>query len=232
MARARKYLLNFSSVSITIEPMDTYTVLVIEDDNSMARVLEVQLTTNGYHVLTAINGEEGLKLALEQPPDLILSDIMMPIMDGYELCRNVKRNPKLWHIPVILLSAKADKASVIHGFAVGAAKYLVKPMKREELYKAIDLRLKYAAKARHTLARKARDMEGDLARIDIFKILDLFSIGGWSGYIELTNEVGKRGCVYVEHGAIDKCSLEGQFSPYSIFLILSWEDGVFLAHRY
>ncbi|MDI6741020.1 MAG: response regulator [Candidatus Edwardsbacteria bacterium] len=212
--------------------METYTVLVVEDDASMARVLEVQLKTSGYHVIQAANGEEGLKLALERPPDLILSDIMMPVMDGYELCRNVKRNPKLWHIPVILLSAKADRASVIHGYAVGAAKYLLKPMRKEELFKAIDLRLKYAAKARQTLARKARDLEGNLARIGIFKILDLFSIGGWSGYIELINEVGKRGCVYVEQGAIDKCSLEGQFSPYSIFLLLSWEEGAFKAHRY
>ncbi len=212
--------------------MEQYTVLVVEDDNSMARILEVQLKTGGYNVALAVNGEEGLKIALANPPDLILSDIMMPLMDGYELCRNVKRNPKLWQIPVILLSAKADKASVIHGFAVGAAKYLIKPMKREELYKAIDLRLKYAAKARQTLERKARDMEGDLARIEIFKILDLFSIGGWSGYIELVNEVGKQGCIYLEHGAIDKCSLEGQFSPYSIFLLLSWEEGTFKAHRY
>ena len=212
--------------------MEQHTVLIVEDDNSMARVLEVQMKTSGYQVLLAADGEQGLKVALETPPDLILSDIMMPLMDGYELCRNVKRDPALWHIPVILLSAKADKASVIHGFAVGAAKYLVKPMKREELYKAIDLRLKFAAKARQTLERKARDMEGDLARIDIFKILDLFSIGGWSGYIELVNEVGKRGCIYLDHGAIDKCSLEGQFSPYSIFLLLSWEDGSFKAHRY
>jgi len=212
--------------------MEQYTILVVEDDHSMARVLEVQLKSCGYKVLQAVNGEEGLKVALEQPPDLILSDIMMPLMDGYELCRNVKRNPKLWSIPVILLSAKADKASVIHGFAVGAAKYLIKPMKREELFKAIDLRLKFAAKARQMLERRARDIEGDLARISIFKTLDMFSIGGWSGYIELTNEVGKRGCIYIEGGAIDKCSLEGQFSPYSIFLLLSWEEGSFKAHRY
>ncbi|HTY08764.1 MAG TPA: response regulator [Candidatus Edwardsbacteria bacterium] len=212
--------------------MEQYTVLVVEDDTSMARVLEVQLKTGGYRVLLAVNGEEGLKIAKETPPALILSDIMMPLMDGYELCRNVKRDPKLWQIPVILLSAKADKASVIHGFAVGAAKYLIKPMRKEELFKAIDLRLKFAAKARQMLERKARDIEGDLGRISIFKTLDMFSIGGWSGYIELVNEVGKRGCIYIEHGAIDKCSLEGQFSPYSIFLLLSWEEGTFKAHRY
>ena len=62
--------------------MEQYTVLVVEDDNSMARVLEVQLKTGGYQVMLAINGEEGLKAALETPPDLILTDIMMPVMDG------------------------------------------------------------------------------------------------------------------------------------------------------
>ena len=211
--------------------MEEYTVLVVEDDASMARVLEAQLKIGGYRVLKASNGEEGLKVALEKLPDLVLSDIMMPIMDGYDLCRNLKRNPKTWHIPVILLSAKHDRISVIHSYSVGAVRHLTKPMKREELYKAIDQRLKYAAKTRQLLARKASDMEGELSRIGTFKIIDLFSIGGWSGYIELISEAGQRGTLYMEDGVIDKCSLEGQFSPYNLFLLLSWEKGSFKAHR-
>lgn len=212
--------------------METYTVLVVEDEANMARLIEFQLRAQGYNVIKATNGQEALALAWQTKPDLVLSDIMMPLMDGYELCRNLKKHPELWHIPVILLSAKADLASMIHGYAVGAAKYLVKPMKKEELFKAVDLRLKFAAKAKQMLERKARDFEGDLATISIFKVLDMFFIGGWSGHIDLENINGQRGCIYIKEGAIERCSLEGQFSPYSIFLLLSWEEGRFLAHRY
>ena len=211
---------------------DTYTVLVVEDEANMARLIEFQLKAQGYQVLKASNGQEALAMAWQTKPDLVLSDIMMPLMDGYELCRHMKKHPDLWHIPVILLSAKADLASMIHGYAVGAAKYLIKPMKKEELFKAVDLRLKYAAKARQMLERKAKDFEGDLARISIFKILDMFFIGGWSGHVELEHPSGQKGSIYIKEGGIERCSLEGQFSPYSIFLLLSWAEGKFWAHRY
>jgi CheY-like chemotaxis protein len=211
--------------------MEEYTILVVEDDASMARVLEAQLKIGGYRILKAFNGDDGYKMAVEYMPDLVLSDIMMPIMDGYDLCRNLKRNSKTWHIPVILLSAKHDRASIIHSYSVGAVRHLTKPMKREELYKAIDQRLKYAEKARQLLARKASDLEGELGRIGILKIIDLFSLGVWSGYIELRSETGQKGTLYMENGVIDKCSLEGQFSPYNLFLLLSWEKGTFKAHR-
>jgi CheY-like chemotaxis protein len=212
--------------------MEQYTILIVEDDISMSRVLEAQLKTGGYKIIKAYNGEEGLQMAKQHMPALILSDIMMPLMDGYELCRNIKKDSIAWQIPVILLSAKSDRASIIHGYSVGAAKYLTKPMKREELFKAIDLRLKYATKARQMLSRKAKEIEGDLRIIDIFKLLDMFSIGCWSGYIELCNRVEQHGTLFIENGIIDKCSLEGQFSPYNLFLILSWDMGTFKAHRH
>lgn|GEM_PF-718338 len=210
---------------------ETYTVLLVEDDASMFRVLEAQLKIGGYKVLKACNGQEGLEVAREKLPDLVLSDIMMPVMDGFDLCRNLKLNPKTWHIPVILLSAKADRTSIIHSYSVGAVRHLTKPMKKEELFRAIDQRLKYADKARQLLARKARELEGELGRIGIFKIIDLFSIGGWSGYIELHSHAGQKGTIYMEDGLIDKCCLNGQFSPYNLFVLLSWEKGTFRAHR-
>ncbi len=212
--------------------MEKYTILVVEDDANMARLLEFQLRNAGYQVIQARDGQDGLQVAREKPVDLILSDIMMPLMDGYELCRAVKRSADLRHIPVILVSAKADKASIIHGYAVGACRYLTKPLKREELYQGIDLRLKYAQKAKAMLARKAREWSGDLSRISVFKVLEMFSIGGWSGRIELTNSEGQNGCLHIEQGSIEHCSLEGQINLFNVFVVLSWERGSFKAFRY
>ncbi len=212
--------------------MEKYTILVVEDEANMARLLEFQLRSAGYQVIQARDGQDGLQVAKEKQVDLILTDIMMPMMDGYELCRAVKKIPELWHIPVIMLSAKSDRASIIHGYAVGAARYLTKPLKREELYKGIDLRLKYASKARAMLARKAKEWAGQLSVINVFNVLELFSIGGWTGRIDITNSQGQQGCLHITDGAIGTCSLEGQISNFNIFLVLSWEQGNFTAIRY
>ncbi|MDP2808397.1 MAG: response regulator [bacterium] len=212
--------------------MGNYTILVVEDEANMARLLEFQLRSAGYQVIQARDGQDGLQVAKEKHVDLILTDIMMPMMDGYELCRAVKQIPELWHIPVIMLSAKSDRASIIHGYAVGAARYLTTPLKREELYKGIDLRLKYSYKARAMLARKAKEWAGQLAVINVFTVLELFSIGGWTGRIDITNSLGQHGCLHIVEGSIQSCSLEGQTSNFNIFLVLSWEQGDFTAIRY
>jgi len=212
--------------------MENYTVLVVEDEANMARLLEFQLRSAGYQVIQARDGQDGLQVAKEKHVDLILTDIMMPLMDGYELCRAIKKSPELWHIPVIMLSAKIDRASIIHGYAVGAARYLTKPLKRMELYKGIDLRLKYADKARSMLARKAREWSGEISVISIFKLLELFSVGGWTGRIEITTDTGQHGCLHINQGAIEHCSLEGQINLFNIFVVLSWEKGAFQAIRY
>ena len=212
--------------------MENYTILVVEDEANMARLLEFQLRKAGYQVIQARDGQDGLQVAREKQVDLILTDIMMPMRDGYELCRAVKKSPDLKHLPVLMLSAKIDRASIIHGYAVGAARYLTKPLKREELYKGIDLRLKYASKARSMLARKAKEWSGKLSVVNIFKLLELFSVGGWTGRIEIINIEGQHGCLHLNQGAIEHCSLEGQINMFNIFVVLSWEQGSFEATRY
>ena len=211
--------------------MENFTVLLVEDEVNMARVLEAQLRAAGYQVIWAANGQEGFKMALEQKPHLILTDIMMPFADGYELCRNVKHHPALRHIPVIMLSAKSDLASIIHSYSLGAAKYFVKPHKKAELVEAVDLRLKFADEARRRISRKPKQWEGTLDSNNLFAVLDLFSVGRWNGTIEIDNAMGRKGCIYLEQGSIVKSSLEGQINPYSLFLLLSWEEGTFKAKR-
>ncbi len=102
------------------------TVLVVEDHPEVRALLREQLG-GVYHIREAGDGEAGLALARENPPDLILSDVMMPHMDGYALCRAVKTDPALQHIPVILLTAKADEESTVQGLETGADDYISKP---------------------------------------------------------------------------------------------------------
>lgn len=107
-------------------------VLVVEDNPDMLRYLGICLSPR-YRVIEARDGESGLSQALAHTPDLIVSDVMMPGMDGFQLCDALKSNPHASHIPVVLLTAKADIASRIEGLKHGADVYLAKPFDAQEL---------------------------------------------------------------------------------------------------
>ena len=111
----------------------TKTVLVVDDDPSMRKVLQRRVEMWGYTVLSAGDGAEALRLAQERTPDLILLDVMMPGLDGLEVCRQLTRGPSTRQIPVILISAKASQISGEEVEASGAFASLQKPYDPSDL---------------------------------------------------------------------------------------------------
>ncbi|MCB0837987.1 MAG: response regulator, partial [Bacteroidetes bacterium] len=107
-------------------------VLIIEDNPDVVTYLATCLEES-YQVIVARNGQEGIDKALEVIPDLIISDVMMPLKDGLEICNTLKKDPRTSHIPIILLTAKADIESRLAGFTYGANAYLTKPFNQQEL---------------------------------------------------------------------------------------------------
>ena len=134
---------------VVLEKGDLKKVLLVEDNEDLLSYLKLKLSRS-YDVLVAENGQEGLKQALEYYPDLIVSDIMMPIMDGIALCESVKSNPNLSHIPVILLTARSTDEQKLEGYQHGADDYITKPFN----YDILELRIKSLAEKRHQIARK------------------------------------------------------------------------------
>ena len=110
----------------------TETVLIAEDNGEVRAYIRSVLARR-YRVLEACDGEQALELARREPPDLVISDVMMPRMDGYELCRALRRDPQLDHVPCMLLTAKASQDSKVEGLEVGADDYLPKPFDSKEL---------------------------------------------------------------------------------------------------
>ncbi|MGL5318530.1 MAG: hybrid sensor histidine kinase/response regulator transcription factor [Bacteroidales bacterium] len=110
-----------------------YSVLIVEDQNELNEYLKSELSLYFKHVYTAFNGKDGLKIAIEKLPDCIISDVMMPEMNGYELCHKLKTNIDVSHIPFILLTARSDEDSTKYGYKVGAEAYLTKPFSIEAL---------------------------------------------------------------------------------------------------
>jgi DNA-binding response OmpR family regulator len=108
-------------------------LLVVDDDAFIARLLEIELSAAGYDVRTAGSGDRALALAFERCPDLILADVMMPNMDGFELTRQLRMDERTAGTKVILLTARGLSADRLEGFAVGADDYVIKPFDTPEL---------------------------------------------------------------------------------------------------
>lgn len=108
-------------------------ILVVDDEINITQILEFSIGAEGYEVITAQNGEEAIDKARREQPDLIILDIMMPIIDGYEACRILKANPLTKSIPVILLTAKGRDIDKRLGYEVGATDYIIKPFSPNKL---------------------------------------------------------------------------------------------------
>ena len=113
-------------------------VLIVDDDGDSLRLLQAWLTRGGFEVTAAGNGAEALEAAQKNPPDLVVSDILMPVMDGFDLCRKWKADERLRHIPFVFYSANYTKPEdVKFGLDAGADRFVVKPQRREDLLRAL-----------------------------------------------------------------------------------------------
>ena len=113
-----------------------YKILIVEDDEEIRKYLKDELG-NEFHIIESCNGKEALPIILKKAPDLIISDVMMPEMDGMELCQKIKQNININHIPVILLTAKTREEDNIEGLEVGADSYITKPFSIDIVRKTI-----------------------------------------------------------------------------------------------
>jgi diguanylate cyclase (GGDEF)-like protein len=150
------------------------TVLVADDDEDIVRFVEVNLRLEGFDVATAVDGEQALQLACDLMPDLVLLDVMMPKIDGFEVCQRLRSDPRTKHISVIMLTAKSLSADKVVGLTAGADDYMIKPFDPIEL----------VARVKSAL-RRAREMR------------DLNPLTQLPGNVQVQEEVTKR----VEAGA-------------------------------
>jgi CheY-like chemotaxis protein len=209
--------------------MRAYKLLIVDDEPNITRILAYELKKEGYEVIIANDGKEGLERAKNEKPDLIVSDIMMPHMDGYDFCRHLKEDPDYRYIPFIFLTAKTGEDNKVYGYSIGAQKYLTKPVNKEELLKAVNIRLKYSSEAIKLFAKKAKKFEGDLSIISIFSLIDMFSIGVWSGFVDMKSMSGQVGRIEVFEGFIQKCTIDGVEDANTWVTLLGWNQGTFKA---
>ncbi|HMQ50826.1 MAG TPA: response regulator [Anaerolineae bacterium] len=118
--------------------MDGPLILVAEDERDIRDLIVITLELDGFNVVPVTNGQEAVTKAKEINPDLILMDVRMPKMSGYEACKQLKADEDTQRIPVVFLSAKGQEAEVNTGLEVGAAEYLLKPFAPDELARRVN----------------------------------------------------------------------------------------------
>jgi DNA-binding response OmpR family regulator len=116
-------------------------ILVVDDETGILDIVSTNLEAAGYEVLTSADGAGGLELATRESPDLIILDIMMPKMDGWEVLRRLEKDPATAGLPVIMLTAKVDDIDVLEGLKRGAVEYITKPFFPENLIASVKINL-------------------------------------------------------------------------------------------
>ena len=157
-------------------------ILIVDDNPANRDIFETRLAIHGYEIYTASDGEEGLALARERRPDLILLDVMMPKMDGIEVCEHLKGDGDLSFIPIILVTAKSDPKDVVAGLEAGADEYLTKPVDQTSLVARVKSMLRIKAlydqtqeqagelgRWNETLQQKVTDQLAELERLSALK---------------------------------------------------------------
>ncbi len=141
--------------------MSRATILIVEDEEDILELVHYNLVREGYHVFGVTSGEDGLNKARSDLPDLVVLDLMLPGVDGLEVCKLLKQDPKTRHIPVVMLTAKGEEADIVAGLELGADDYVTKPFSPKVLI----------ARIRAVLRRKAKEAVEDASVIKIHEIL-------------------------------------------------------------
>ncbi len=164
-------------------------ILVVDDEPRILEVITFLLEEEQYQVLPAPDGQVALSLLTEIQPDLIVSDVWMPGLDGFALCQRVRANPALSHIPFIFLTARGEKEDIRRGMALGADDYLTKPFDPEELLSAVKVRLARAAETRAAIAKAGTDLQDQIIRTLTHEFRSPLALV--AGYTELLEASGK-----------------------------------------
>lgn len=178
-------------------------VLVVDDQERNLQMVKKVLSFDGYHVLTAESGEEALKIIAARRPDLILLDVVMPDMDGFEVCEQIKANPATQNVPIIFLSGDTEHHSIMTGFAKGGIDYISKPFNKAELLARVRTHVElHRSQSRHvrqvqerqrTLDIIAHEWHKPLQRISLFlaKVQDVADSTRPEAMIALSKEAMK-----------------------------------------
>lgn len=209
-------------------------ILIADDDEWILRMVKSVLNKPGYEVKSVTDGEAAHELAIREQPHLLITDVMMPKMDGWTLVRSLRSRPELAFMAVIFLSALSSDDDRIRGFRLGADDFLPKPFRFEEL----DLRVTKTLRARQHIEQQTRNgmtssvaddgvtLAGNLAEVGLAPLLSLLELERKTGILELTRG-HETGYVHIRDGCVLRATVDQRTGKEALFELLGWATGRF-----
>jgi len=202
-------------------------ILIVDDSVTIRELVRDAFEKRGFRVLTAADGQEALGITLKETPDIIISDISMPGMDGWDFCDQVRKNPYTSFIPFIFLSKKTEAPDRIKGLQMGADDYLTKPFEMEELVTRVELILNRTIKAQEAAYSKSKGLSGSTREMSLPDLLQLFNANRKTGILKIRKSPKVEGFIAFQDGNIVGAQLE-KFSPFkAVQRMMQWDDAKF-----
>ena len=145
-------------------------IVIVEDEPDILEVLSYNLRREGFYVSTSDDGAEGLKLIQDTKPDLVLLDLMLPNIDGLDICRTMKSDQTTTHIPIIMVTAKSEESDVVLGLGLGADDYVIKPFSPKELVARVKVVLRRGLAAQQSEYNERIEVDGLILEPDKHKV--------------------------------------------------------------
>ncbi|MCA9538309.1 MAG: DUF4388 domain-containing protein, partial [Myxococcales bacterium] len=202
------------------------TLLLVDGDVQSLRVLEVSLRDAGFAVHTARNGAEALTKAASVPPDLILTDTALPVLDGFELCKRLKADPALGDAALVFLSADGAVETKVRGLEMGAEDYLVRPITTREVIARVRLLLQRRDRERAERAPGRRRLAGRLEDMGVVDLLQTMAIGHKSGTLRVERPP-HQATIWFRGGAVIDATSGPLTGDEAVYRLLTWSSGEF-----
>ena len=202
--------------------MSSWRILVADDEPLVLRVIRDILSSLPANVLEAKDGEEALRLAKAERPDLILLDVMMPRMDGFQVAEVLKRDPSTAEIPVVFVSALGASRDKVRGLDLGAEDYLAKPIDPEEL----KARVRIILRRQKPAPRETALASGQLQAMNLVSLVQLFEGERRTARLLLTRD-GERGEIVFQEGRIAQAVQGPRRGEAAVYQLVTWRDGTF-----
>ena len=204
------------------------TILAVDDSPTITAMIREAFESEGYRVLLAEDGVAALKLALDEHPDLIVADIAMPGLDGWELCSQIRSNPFTSFIPFIFLTARAEAPDRIRGLQMGADDYLTKPFAMDELIARVNLIFQRMRKNQEAMIlREKKTLSGSTSEMALPDLLQLFSLNQKTGLLRISKVGQLTGLIAMETGKIIGVELGPARGLKALCRLLSWQEAHF-----
>ncbi len=202
-------------------------ILIVDDNKTVRTLLSINLKKAKYVVIEANNGVEGLEIVNEQLPDLVISDILMPQMDGFEFCRQVRETSRVPMVPFMFLTSIDQVATELRGLRTGADDYLIKSnIKKEELIGKVKTMLNKASEIKQVEQEIQDGLYGKFSDLSLVDVLQLLIMNKKTGILTITRD-GDKAELFFDDGKVLHAEYKQFVGEEAVYNLGEWKDGVF-----